>query len=287
MFKIDTSSAVSEKPAKKSPEGVSGYFADNSGGISTKVTADFLNSLMDELCNVINSAGISLDKNDDSQLLKALSALYTAPTGIQQTYHGTTAPAGWILLNGGTIGRTGSTANNRANDDTLNLYTLLWNSYSNTICPVSGGRGLSASADFAASKTLTLPPVNGRVIGSAGSGSGVTTRTHGSLVGSETHTLSEAEMPIHSHPGVTSENGDHYHQMGHEGMYNLYGGGIPIGPRNWNYDAVNGIWYTVYQYANTSVAGNHNHAVYTESRGSGYAHNNMQPTFFTNQIIKL
>lgn len=81
------------------------------------------------------------------------------PGDIKASFNST--QPGWIPLNDGTIGSASSGATTRANADTINLYTVLW-SYSNTICPVSGGRGANAAADFAANKTLRLPLAAGR-----------------------------------------------------------------------------------------------------------------------------
>lgn len=50
----------------------------------------------------------------------------------------TTAPAGWILA-WGTIGNAASGATNRANADTLALFTAMW-AWPDAQAPVSGGR---------------------------------------------------------------------------------------------------------------------------------------------------
>jgi hypothetical protein len=117
-------------------------------------------------------------------------------TGMMIDYFGTTAPSGWVLARGGTIGKAGSGASARQNADTENLFVLLWNSISNSYCPVSGGRGASAAADFAAEKTLTLPDLQGKV--SVGKDVSIFSNL-GSSVGSETVTLIEDNLPSHSH----------------------------------------------------------------------------------------
>lgn len=70
--------------------------------------------------------------------------------------------SGWVRMNELTIGNTGSGATERANADTLNLYTFLW-ALPNSIAPVSGGRGANAAADFAANKTITVPTMQGYI----------------------------------------------------------------------------------------------------------------------------
>jgi hypothetical protein len=88
----------------------------------------------------------------------------------------------------GTIGSATSGATIRANADTQALYTLYYDGYSDTICPVTGGRGASAAADFAADKPLRIPRGPGRALGIAGTGAGgLTVRTLGDNVGAETH----------------------------------------------------------------------------------------------------
>lgn len=111
----------------------------------------------------------------------------------------TTAPAGWLMFNGDTVGSASSGAT-RASADYKNLFLALWNSFANTEAAVSGGRGASASADWTANKTITLPDLRGRSIIGTGTGSGLTARVHGVGVGAETHVLSESEMPLHGHP---------------------------------------------------------------------------------------
>jgi hypothetical protein len=81
---------------------------------------------------------------------------------VKASVNPTPAP-GWIL-GFGTIGSAASAATNRANADTVNLYTVLWNGWANTQAPVSGGRGASAAADFAANKTIAVPDLRGMVI---------------------------------------------------------------------------------------------------------------------------
>lgn len=110
----------------------------------------------------------------------------------------TTADTGWVLCDDGSIGSASSAATNRANADTNALFLLLW-TFSDSLCPVSGGRGVSATADWTANKNIGLTKLLGRAIAISGSGSGLTARTHGSTTGSEavavplvahTHTLS-------------------------------------------------------------------------------------------------
>ena len=116
-------------------------------------------------------------------------------TGDLKATHKVTADTSWIMWVEGSIGDGSSAATIRANADCSDLFALYWNNYSDTLCPVSTGRGISAAADFAAHKKLTLPKGPGRAIGIAGAGTGLTTRVLGTPLGSETVMLSQSNLP--------------------------------------------------------------------------------------------
>ena len=86
----------------------------------------------------------------------------TDPTGVASTgdvkmrLSGETL-LGWVVLNGQTVGSASSGATQRANADTQNLFVYLWQNCIDTHCPVLGGRGASAIADFNANKQISLP----------------------------------------------------------------------------------------------------------------------------------
>src|SRR5258706_15955797 len=60
-----------------------------------------------------------------------------------------------------TLGSAASGATELASATASNLYAFLWNNLSNTAAPVSGGRGATAAADFAANKTIGPPGMRG------------------------------------------------------------------------------------------------------------------------------
>ena len=169
----------------------------------------------------------------------------------------TSPDTGWVMMNDGTIGNAASAATTRANADTVALFTLLWNNTVDANCAVSGGRGASAAADYAANKTIALPKVLGRALAVSGTGSGLTARALALAFGEENHVLTQTEMPSHVH---TQQAGDPLSSFAQSGS--------GAGGR-----AADG----------TASANGPN----TLSAGSGGGHNNMQPTSFLNVMIKL
>lgn len=182
------------------------------------------------------------------ELLNPVASSFT--TGDVKTTLKSVADAGWVIMNDGTIGDASSGATTRANADAQALFTLLWTNVSNTNCPVSGGRGASAAADFAAHKTIALPKMLGRAMAAAGTGAGLTARNLGDTAGEETHTLTVSEIPSHSHT---------YSQLSSAVSGSFFWGSGPLDTGAEN----------------------------TSSVGGGAAHNNLQPTSFLNFMIKL
>ena len=183
----------------------------------------------------------------------------------------TTAPTGWLFMDGKTIGSASSSATSRANADTATLYSLLWNSTTNTelIIQDSAGspttRGASAAADFAANKRMPLPDARGRVLvgiddlgGSAANRVTSSSTNGGNAInnfgagGAQTHTLVSGEMPAHTHTYNTGVSGG---ANGTEASRHLSN-------------------------ANVSITGT------TESTGGGTAHSNTQPWIATAFIIR-
>lgn len=174
----------------------------------------------------------------------------------------TTAPTGWLLFNGETMGSASSGAT-RASADHQELFTVLWDSFSNTDAPVSGGRGATAEDDWTANKTITLPDMRGRTIIGTGTGAGLSARTHGARLGVETHALSEAEMPLHGHP---------FRQA--TGTATTTGGFLTGTTSPTNQVAFTG---TPSNTLGQQIGGT----------GGGAAHNNMQPSMALNWLVKI
>jgi hypothetical protein len=131
---------------------------------------------------------------------------------------------GAVRCNGRTIGNAASGGTERANADTAALFAYLWNNYANGQAAVSTGRGATAVADYAANKTIALPDHRGAslvgfddmgntaasLLGSAPvvSGSAILA---GSIIGANTHALTEAQLASHTHTGTTATEAAHTH----------------------------------------------------------------------------
>lgn len=198
-------------------------------------------------------------------------------TGDLKPTHKVSADPSWILWSDGTIGDGSSGASIRANADTAALFALYWTNYSNTLCPVSSGRGVSAVADYAAHKTITLPVGAGRVFGLAGAGSGLTSRTVGSSVGGEILTLIRSDLPNASITVTVTDPG-HVHSIA---LWNSsgVGGGAAISASS----NINVITSTTTASATTGITAAFNmNGNVTQTTPSL-----MQPTTFINMMIKL
>lgn len=144
-------------------------------------------------------SGGSVTAIDTASIFQTGDVLWVPKTGTR---------TGWIRLNGRTIGSASSGASERANDDCEDLYAFIWDNYANTICAVTGGRGVSAAIDFAANKPIQTLDMRGRgTFGLAGMGNSTSTildsvtfdagskTTAGGYGGTSMHTLTEAQLP--------------------------------------------------------------------------------------------
>lgn len=136
-------------------------------------------------------------------------------TGDMKLVYNTGVYSGFVRANGKTIGSATSGATERANADCQSLFIFLWGADSNL--SVSGGRGASAAADWAANKTIALPDFRGRVPGGlddmGNSAKGQLTVTYfgadatvlGAIGGGESRTLVTANLPPYTPAGTVSQ----------------------------------------------------------------------------------
>lgn len=138
-------------------------------------------------------------------------------TGDIKTRYGTGVLSGFVRANGRTIGSVTSGATERANADTQALFQYLWDTDANLT--VSGGRGASSAADWAANKTIALPDWRGRTLAglddmgntaagvlttaTTGFGPAVPT-TLGQGSGQESKTLVTANLPPYTPSGTVT-----------------------------------------------------------------------------------
>lgn len=196
---------------------------------------------------------------------------------------------GWTRANGRTIGSAASGATERANADTSALFSYLWNNFSNTICPVSTGRGANAAADFAANKTITLLDWRGYVPGGLDDmGNTAASRwanvpvvsgdavTAGSVLGEATHVVSQAELPnVNFVVNIPSGQGSHKHTASAPQYSAGQMGGGPT-PGSSGASPADTSTVTLPAMSGTAASG-----------GSGIAHNTVQKTVLGTFFLKL
>lgn len=179
------------------------------------------------------------------------------PAGSVVDFAGSAAPTGWLICAGQALSRA-------ANAD---LFAAIGTTY-----------GAPSGATF------NLPDCRGRVtagrdVDSGGFAGRLTTpnsQTLGAAGGAQTVTLTEAQMPTHTHDvtGSTNEAGAHTHTYnGSDTTFVSPGGEGARGSGT----------------GSTSSAGAHSHtiSVSAANAGSGEAHSNVQPVIILTKIIKV
>jgi microcystin-dependent protein len=186
----------------------------------------------------------------------------SAPAGTVNPYAGSTAPTGWLLSFGQAVSRT---------------------TYANLFAVISTTYGVGDG-----STTFNLPDLRGRAIagvdnmGGTDAGRLSISNTLGTTTGAETHTLSSAEMPSHTH----TQNSHNHTQNAHaHDFIGKFGGSTTISstlsaPGSANDYGIGG------GYVAGATATNQAATATNQNTGGGGAHNNMQPTIVLNYIIK-
>jgi microcystin-dependent protein len=163
--------------------------------------------------------------------------------------------------------------------------------YANVYVDLYGVIGNTYGTDGAGS--FYLPNPAGRVLAVSGNGSGLTSRSPGDKVGSETHTLTIPEMPAHNHNATVSSDGSHSHT--YTDAYfaeHADSGGSVFGTssgtdydNNFKYRTASGGYSSSPSDISTSTAAAHTHTVTLSSNGGGNAHTIMQPTLVIGDLL--
>ncbi|ALC11206.1 phage tail protein [Sphingopyxis sp. 113P3] len=193
----------------------------------------------------------------DAATVGQITGLSGVPVGSMMDWAAASPPTGWLICAGQSLSRA-------AYPD---LFAVLGTTF-----------GASSASVF------NLPDLRGRVVAGLDVDSGgyadrltsPNSRTLGAAGGSQTVTLTEAQMPVHTHEvsGSTNSAGAHSHSLNLGGGTNLVGNGLNTVPSSAT--------------SATGSSGAHSHTieVSAENAGGGEAHANVQPTIILNKIIK-
>ena len=164
-----------------------------------------------------------------------------------------TAPTGWEIADGGEISRTGGGAD---------LFALIGTEYGN-------GDGLT---------TFNKPDLRGYTLMGAGLARNGVAAAIGSRGGADTHVLTIAEMPSHTHIQTVHSHslGNHTHSVERSSS----SPGTEVGMQLGNAVGADGV-------TNPAVGNTGGRTLINQDAGLDGEHNNMQPTFVVNIIIKL
>lgn len=208
---------------------------DGKANTSSLGTAAFIN-VGTSANNIVRLDGSARLPAVDGSQLTGISAGFSMPSGAVMPYAGSTEPSGWLFAFGQSVSRTTYAA----------LFAVIGTTY-------GAGDG---------STTFNLPDLRGRVVAGqddmggtsanrlTGQSGGVDGDILGGTGGAETHTLTEAQLPAHSH-SFNARSGS--------------GGSAAVS----------------YSTGLSTLQ-----QITTTSAGSDQAHNNVQPTLILNYIIK-
>lgn len=216
------------------------------------------------------TSGNLLTSNGTTWQSTTPAASAALPTGALMPYAGSSAPTGYLLCDGSSV----------SSSTYLALHAVISNTY--------GGSAYTGAAGL----NFNLPDLRGRLPMGAGTGTGLnasgtgaptgtaqTARTRGQWLGEETHQLTTANMPSHSHNGATGNAGSHSHTLSKEVLTYRGSGGDRYDPYPgsvWQGSAGAGL--------TLSTQADHSHTI--PANGSDGRHATIPPVVVLNYIIK-
>lgn len=254
-------------------------FSSSIGGYAAGAMIQVVNTPGSYWISLVNDNPTNPDAGGDNW-----TSLGVASTGDMKFRPTGETLAGWIKANGSTIGNVSSGATQLAAASAANLFSWLWTNFSNSQCPVLGGRGSTAAADFAANKTIQVLDLRGMGLQGVDTMGGLpSTRLSGVPVTSGNDTTPGSVLGENLHPLVIGENATHTHTASvtdpaHAHFYDEFvalqntaaGGGAPGGSNTGVFTAA----------ALTGIS------VGIASSGSGTAHNTVQLSMLGTWYIK-
>lgn len=280
-----------------------------SGREATEVTASFMNSVQEELCNVIESADIALEKNQNNQLqsairslinkaLPAWSSIQNKPDSLGGYGIRDAAPIHSPVFQGAPLAVTAEENSNSTQLATTAFVKRAVNHFmpSGAIVMWGGAIANIPSAWFLCDGKNGTPDLRDRFIVGAGGAYGVK-----DIGGAAVVTLTEGEMPAHIHTAATDSQGHHQHTgntdmqgahahsyRGHVSQTRLlhsagegHDYGVPLkAPSNTEAAGQHAHNFT------THAAGEHTHHIDIKAAGGGQAHENRPPYYALCFIMK-
>lgn len=204
-----------------------------------------------------NNSGVPVQITQGTSIASASSPL--VPSGVIWPYGGSSAPTGFLICDGSAVSRT---------------------TYADLFAAIGTTYGIGNGTT-----TFNLPAAQGRAPIGAGTYtdtvSGSITRTLGATGGAEKHVTTVSEMPSHNHGG-----GAHTHFVAASSgtATTLTAGNAVV--KNGTVGSGDADYFLSGSASTADQGLTSSSGTIITSQGGGTAHNNMQPYFVTNYIIK-
>jgi microcystin-dependent protein len=230
--------------------------SSGSGSISNLISND--SAITNLLVTNISASSTSINNLVANNISSGsnIVGIGIVPVGTILVWPSSNTPTGYVRCTGGAISRE--------------TFSALWNVIGTTY-----GVGDNST-------TFNVPNLQNRVPVGFGQGTGLTNRTLNQTGGSNTVTLSESNLPTHSHTGSTDPGGSHSHDTP-----SINSSSVSFFGNQWS-------WFSNNQApgnnlktgGQTDTFGDHVHTFTTSLEGGSNAHNNLQPYIVLDFIIK-